>query len=129
MGSYSLGSLSALPLRTKFTYHHKKRSPYYRPYNENHLEREGGQKSKKRELRAWDSDDFIPPKYYHSPTKVTKKGLMNEINREYMEEIKAERKFPIPDYRSGDVIEATFIKSTTEPKPKVQKGLIIGTKA
>lgn len=56
------------------------------------------------------------------------KTLMNEINKEYMEQIKANRLFKAPNYRSGDVVDVTMFKSMSEGKFHKYRGVVYGTK-
>ena len=54
---------------------------------------------------------------------------MNEIDKEEKLKIKGERNFDIPDFRTGDVVKFTVVKSISEGKEKEVSGLVIGKSA
>ncbi len=57
------------------------------------------------------------------------KTLLDELDREERDKIKKERKFAIPDFRTGDVLKVTMIGSVSENKAKEFTGLCISKSA
>ena len=53
------------------------------------------------------------------------KALLDELDREERDKIRKERKFAIPDFRSGDVLKVTIVGSVSENKEKEFTGLCI----
>lgn len=56
------------------------------------------------------------------------KTLLLELEKEYMEKIKATRPFKVPNYRTGDVVDVTIFKSLSEGKFNKHRGLIFSMK-
>lgn len=57
------------------------------------------------------------------------KGLLDELEKEERDKIRNERKFAIPDFRSGDVLKVTMVGSISENKEKEFTGLCISKSA
>lgn len=55
------------------------------------------------------------------------KTLINEIEKEYKEEIIKSRPFKVPNYRSGDVVDVTLFKSLSEGKFNKHRGVIFSS--
>lgn len=56
------------------------------------------------------------------------KTLINEIEKEYKETIKASRPFKVPNYRQGDVVDVTMFRSLSEGKFNKHRGVIFAMK-
>jgi ribosomal protein L19 len=54
---------------------------------------------------------------------------LNELDREEKLKIKKERKWDIPDFRTGDVVKFTIVHSMSENVEKDVSGLVIGKSA
>jgi|688.fasta_scaffold595216_1 ribosomal protein L19 len=54
------------------------------------------------------------------------KTLLAHIDSEERKRIESERKFKMPNYRTGDVLDITLYNSLSEGKFHTQRGLIIG---
>jgi len=55
------------------------------------------------------------------------KTLLAHIDSEYRQEIEATRKFDIPNYRTGDVLDVTLYQSLSEGKYDKHRGIVIGS--
>ena len=56
------------------------------------------------------------------------KTLINEIEKEYKENIEKNRPFKVPNYRTGDVVDVTLFSSLSEGKFNKHKGIIFAKK-
>jgi ribosomal protein L19 len=56
------------------------------------------------------------------------KTLLSHIDSEENKRIQASRKFQIPNYRTGDVLDVTMYNSLSEGKFHTQRGIVIGSK-
>lgn len=56
------------------------------------------------------------------------KTLINEIEKEYKDNIIATRPFKVPPYRTGDVVDVTMFKSLSEGKFHKFRGVIYSMK-
>lgn len=55
------------------------------------------------------------------------KTLLAHIDSEYRQSIEATRKFEIPNYRTGDVLDVTLYQSLSEGKFDKHRGIVIGS--
>lgn len=62
------------------------------------------------------------------PTMHKGKTLIAEVEKEYVNNIKINRPFKVPPYRSGDVVDVTMFKSLSEGKFHKYRGVIFATK-
>jgi hypothetical protein len=56
------------------------------------------------------------------------KTLLSHIDSEENKRISESRKFQIPNYRTGDVLDVTLYNSLSEKKYHTQRGIVIGSK-
>lgn len=54
------------------------------------------------------------------------KTLLAEVEKEYITQIKTERPFKVPNYKSGDVIDVTLFQSLSEGKFNKHRGVVTG---
>ena len=83
------------------------------------------ERSKKPKLAQWENPAFDWPPKLPRPTMHSGKALLDELDREERDKIRKERKFAIPDFRSGDVLKVTIVGSVSENKEKEFTGLCI----
>lgn len=111
------------------TYNEKRNAFYKLGYNENHIPHQGKYaKVRKEKLEQWESPPYSWPPHFPRPTMHTGKTLLLELEKEYMEKIKAARPFKVPSYRSGDVVDVTLFKSLSEGKFNKHRGVIYSMK-
>ena len=56
------------------------------------------------------------------------KTLINEIEKNYKEQIRASRPFKVPNFRQGDVVDVTMFRSLSEGKFNKHRGVIYSMK-
>lgn len=112
---------------------HKKRNAFNKiSFNPNHIPCQSNylkERSKKPKLEQWENPAFDWPPKFPRPTMHKGKTLLDELDREERDKIRKERKFAIPDFRSGDVLKVTMIGSVSENKEKEFTGLCISKSA
>lgn len=111
-------------------YHPPKRSAFYKiGYNPHHIPNESKyNQQRKKPLPQWEKPIHNWPPRIPRPTMHRGKTLLSHIDSEENKRIQDGRKFEIPNYRSGDVLDVTLYNSLSEGKFHTQRGIVIGSK-
>lgn len=84
--------------------------------------------TRKPPIPEWSDPNVHWPPVLPQPTKLKGKALLQELEKEEMENIKAVRPFQLPDFRPGDVVKFHFLHSLSEGKGNSYTGIIIQKK-
>lgn len=108
---------------------HKKTNVFDKyQYNPNHIpyDKVFKKKNNKPRQKIWDEEDPNYTLAIRPPTQHIGKTLISQLENEERDQIIEARKFPVPEFRSGDVLEVSMYISLSEKKYNTFKGLVIG---
>jgi ribosomal protein L19 len=81
-------------------------------------------KTRKPRQAKWDDPSYEWPPKMPTYTEFQNKALVSEVEKEYLENLKAEKKHP--EIKTGDIVEVTTFQSMSGKQISVFKGICIG---